>query len=323
MKKHQVTKKKYPLEHSPLYKLSSKRRLAELLGVEYSQIANLQKSGLTSQYNIYTDKKTQRFITQPLDDLEKIHQKLLKFCVRIQLPDYIHSAVKRKSYKTNAEAHLKATRFVKIDIKKFFPTVKFQYVHFFFLSTLKCSPDISVILAKLCTVSTKLGTHLPTGSCISPVLSFLANQNLFDNIQKLSNQYGCTFTLYVDDITISGPNANSELLTLVANEIHKHGYKHHKYKVYNQVPAKITGLFINNGNLQLPHDRRKKIRDLSKALEFGVTLKKSKILASLIGRLSEAEQVNSRYRLQRLNILNKYKQVWREVVQSRAAKIKK
>lgn len=214
--------------------------------------------------------------------------------------------------------HIIGKNVLKVDIKKFFPNVKFQYIYNFFYITLKCSPDISTILAKLCTVETsKYGTHLPTGSCISPVLSFLANQVLFDSIYTLCAKNGCIFTLYVDDIIISGDNASKDLLNCVVKIIFMHGYGYHKIKIYRSIPAKITGLIVSNGLLNLPYIRSKKIRELNDAVNIAEGSLKPKLLASLVGRLSEAEQIEPKYKKIRIHVLNKHAAEWAAIVQTR------
>lgn len=309
--------KRYPLEQSPFFRLSNKKRLAELLGVECQELNNFSKSTLPTQYNIFTDRQTLRFITEPVDELLVVHKKLLKLLVRIAPPNYIHSATRKRSYKTNAEAHINSENIIKIDIKKFFPSVKFHYIHNFFSNTLLCSPDIAFILARLCTVQTKKhGVHLPTGSCISPILSFLANQRLFDSINEKCSELGCIFTLYVDDITVSGSEANSKLLTSIAQITFNHGYGYHKFKIYHSVPAKVTGLMVHNGKLAIPHLRAKRIRELEEALKVTVD-NRSKILSSLVGRLSEAEQINPAYKTKRLKVMALNKPEWDSVVADR------
>lgn len=311
---------RYELEKSPLFRLSNKKKLAELLRIDLRAITNLEKSGLARQYNSFIDKESRRYITEPVGDLAKVHRQLLRFFVRFSPPDYVHSAVKRRSYKTNAFAHRGGNVVLKIDIKKFFQSVKFDCIHDFFLRRLECAPDIATILAKLCVVETeKYGVHLPTGSCISPVLSFLANQPLFDRIRQLSDSYGCVFTLYVDDITISGKKANTHLLNLVATEIFKRGYRYHKINVSSSESALITGLIVRGGKLHLPHERVKKIRDLIKLLGFSAEAK-DRILASLVGRLSEAEQIEVKYKTIRLHVVTKYASDWSKIVARRASK---
>ncbi|MBW8371222.1 MAG: reverse transcriptase family protein [Thiobacillus sp.] len=316
---------RYEIERSPLYKLSSKRKLSELLEVELTTLSSLEKSGLTSQYRIFKDRKTRRVITEPIEQLAVIHKQLLKLFSRIAPPSYVHSAIKKRSYKTNAEQHKDPANVLKIDVKKFFPSIKFSHIHDFFLNGLCCSKDIAVILSKLCTVQTvKHGVHLPTGSCISPILSFLANRRMFDAVKKICDREGCVFTVYVDDITVSGVNATRALLSEITTVIHKHGYQYHKIKTYHGQPALVTGLVVADGRLRLPHERAKKIRELSKALKALRASKstplRSKMLASLVGRLSEAEHINKAYKPLRQKILSSYSAEWSGVIAYRLRK---
>lgn len=321
--KKQVVHNKYEIELSPLYKLSSKKKLAALIGIDAATLANLDKSGLTSKYKIYREKKTGRFITEPIDETKTVHERLLKFITRIATPSYIHSAVKKRSYFTNAEVHISAENILKIDIKKFYPSVKFGYVYDFFKNQLKCSSDIATILAKICTVVTNnYGSHLPTGSCLSPILSFWANRPLFESIQNIALKNNCNFSLYVDDITISGTKDPQGILNEIAKLIFNYGYQYHKIKIYRKVPAKITGLIIHNGSISLPHCRAMKIRDLQKTLRISKGNLRPALLASLVGRLSEAEQINPHYKTVRKNTIALYKQEWSIVVARRARKAK-
>lgn len=317
-------KKTYDIKYSPLYKLSTKRKLADLLGAEISSISAPTRSGLVTQYNIFKCKQTLRFITEPRGDLRLIHKRLLKLFSRIETSDYVHSAVKKRSYLTNAHSHISNLNVLKVDIKKFFPSVKFHHIQNFFLNTLCCAPDVATILAKICTVETKLhGIHLPTGSCISPILSYLVNQRLFDKISSMCATDGCIFTVYVDDVTISGVNASRALLSRVAVLIHNSGYGYHKIKTYNAIPATVTGVVISNGKLCLPHIRAMRIRQVADALSCATSTLKTKLLASLVGRLSEAEQIDPAFRHQRANVLSEYSTEWQYVIAERASKAKK
>ncbi len=313
---------RYELEQSPLYKLSNKRKLADLLVLDNSEMSIQGISILTSQYRIFCDRESKRFITEPIDKLVLIHKRLLNLLRRITPPAYVHSAIKKRSYLTNATHHIDAENLLKIDIKKFFPSIKFRYIYDFFFDVLLCSKDIATILSKLCTVQTeKYGVHLPTGSCISPILSFWVNRTLFDKLLRISERYGCKFTVYVDDITISGTNATKELLNLIALEIHNHGYKYHKIKIFYNEPALVTGLVVTNGKLNLPHKRVQMIRELANMLNvIKDRATRIKYLASLIGRLSEAEQINPSFKKMRYKIMAKYSNEWLSIVKHRQMK---
>lgn len=313
-------RKSYAISSSPFFGLSSKKKLSELLGVSLHVITDLRQSGLHRQYRIFKDRKTQRLITEPVGELLRVHQKILKLFKRIQPPAYLHSAIKKRSYKTNAEAHLENRRTLKIDLKKFFPSIRFHHVYGFFLKNMQCSSDIATILANLCTANTKNhGTHLPTGSCISPLLSYWINQSLFDQLHDITSQEGCRMTLYVDDITISGEKATPEFLNKIAIAINSYGYKYHKVACYGNGVATITGLIVNEGRLELPHARAQKIRSLEKELmETENDIDRKRILNSLMGRLAEAEQIVPAYTEKKNKIMKLFENVWDDIVQERA-----
>lgn len=315
----QSKRKTYSFDKSPLYKLSSKRKLANLLGIQLNELNAFLKQPPDYNYRIYRDKETRRFITEPISVRLKIHKSILKLISRISPPAYIHSAFKNRSYKTNAEYHLSGSNLFTIDIKKFFPSIQFETLHSYFFNKLKCSIDIATILAKLCTVRTKLyGVHLPTGSCISPILSFFVNQRLFNDIEQLCLNEGCAFSVYVDDITVSGENATSQLLNKIALKIHNAGYRYHKIKTFKATPATITGLIVFKGKLDIPHIRKKRIRVLMEALvNTSSPHIKQQILASLIGRLSEVEQVLPQYKNIRLKLLLEYSKDWQVIKDKR------
>jgi len=314
---------KYSINSSPFFELSNKRKLANLLSIDVS-ILSLGTSKVDLEYKTYVDKKTNRFIQEPYGHLLTIQRRILKFLSRIETPAYLHSAIKKRSYKTNAEAHLLGGNVFKVDIVKFYGAVTFQRVHNFFLVDLKCSPDVATILTKLCTVKPNIGNaHLPTGSCLSPILSYLVCANLFKTIEAHCKEKECIFTLYVDDITVSGKNATPSLMMEIAKEISKNGFSSHKYKAYQNGPALVTGLIVKDGKLHLPHSRAKAIREAEKTLSLTVTPKiKANFLASLIGRLAEAEYIDVSYKIRRHKILEQYRDEWRMITEHRIAKAK-
>lgn len=315
--------KKYSLSNSPFFGLSNKRKLANLLSIDVS-VLTLATSKVDSEYKTYVDKKTNRFIQEPYGHLLAIQRRILKFLSRIETPPYLHSAIKKRSYKTNAEAHLTGGNVFKVDIVKFYGAVTFQRIYDFFFVDLECSTDIATILTKLCSVKPSVGNaHLPTGSCISPILSYLVCANLFAAIEEHCKASECVFTLYVDDITVSGKNATPVLMMKIATEISRNGFSSHKYKSYQGGSALVTGLIVKDGKLHLPHSRAKAIRDAEKTLSLTVTPKiKATFLASLIGRLAEAEYIDISYKIRRQRILEQYKDEWRMITEDRTAKTK-
>src|ERR1035441_510174 len=107
--------KRYPLNQSPLYKLHSRTKLAQHLGLtiqELNQVASSQDS-LYDRFSktIQKDGKTkERFIEHPKPRLRQIQKRLACLLDRIQPPDYIHSGFRGRSYISNALSHRSEVR---------------------------------------------------------------------------------------------------------------------------------------------------------------------------------------------------------------------
>ena len=65
---------------------------------------------------------------------------------------------------------------------------------------MKCSLDVSVILARICCDK----GALPQGSSSSPILSYWAYSEMWDEIHEIAQNAGNIFTLYIDDLSLSG-----------------------------------------------------------------------------------------------------------------------
>lgn len=87
--------KRYPIDKSPLYKLSNKRRLASIL---YTTLPELQKLVRRQdnylKFEINPDSDRSRPVETPKSRMERIHRRLFKLLSRIEPPDYLHSGVK-------------------------------------------------------------------------------------------------------------------------------------------------------------------------------------------------------------------------------------
>lgn len=296
--------RKYSIDQSPLYKLNSRRRLAELLGVSPQELEELANNPDNERYRVFelpavTDpfskQRKERAVQCPNNGLIPVHDTLFKFLSRVQTPEYLHSAVAGRSYISNARQHISGTRAIKLDIRRFFPSVKQRTIHRCFLEQFKCSQDVSAILAKLCTYN----GVLPTGSPISPVLSFHAHRALFDEISALAESENLVFTCYIDDVVLSGNNASARLIPRVRALIHKHGLEAHPSKsvAYRKGSAKlITGVVIRNGVIMVPHERLQRIRRLRAAVNGKRRDDQDKLLEKYVGMLGEVSQIDFRFR---------------------------
>jgi hypothetical protein len=118
-----------------------------------------EDAGNFRHFNLTNEKGKSRAIQWPKRRLQSIHARVHTLLSRVAVPEYLHSAVKGRSYVSNAAAHAGAASVVKIDVKKFFPSVSRAAIFRFFEQSLKCRRDVAGLLADILTYN----GHLPTG----------------------------------------------------------------------------------------------------------------------------------------------------------------
>ena len=284
------THKRVPVRASALFRLTSPRRLAEKLLVPCSTLERLVNAG-DDNYLVRPDRKSGRIIEEPKPRLKLIHKRFAHLLAQIETPDYLHSGVKGRSYITNANAHGAEHSCIKLDIKKFFPSTSSHYVQRFFEEVLEYPPDVASRAKRLLTY----GGHLPTGGNASTILSFWAYKPMFDEIEALAKDHQCEFTLYVDDMSITGQFANRKCQQAARKIVARYALRAHKAKTFSPgQPRVLTGIAKTRRGPELPHRRAKGIAQLEQQEALALTdADKLKILPSLIGKLSEATIVDS------------------------------
>ena len=247
------THKRVPLKGSALFRLTSPRRLAEMLLVPRATLERLVEAG-DDNYLVRPDRKSGRIIEEPKPQLKLIHQRFARLLAQIETPDYLHSGVKGRSYITNANAHGADDACVKL--KKFFPSSSSHHVQRFFEDVLEYPPDVASRAKQLLTHD----GHLPTGGNASPILSFWAYKPMFDEIDTLARENDCEFTLYVDDMSITGVFANRKFQQAARKIIARYGLRAHKAKTFSpNQPRVLTGIAKTRRGREVPHRRAKGI----------------------------------------------------------------
>nr|WP_298897143.1 reverse transcriptase family protein [uncultured Altererythrobacter sp.] len=276
-----------PLERSHLYGIHSTHLLAKKLGYPLSDLERLANK---AKYRIFNLKVSGRLVQEPPPPLQSLHRKVHRYLSRIEAPDYLHSAVKGRSYISNAKAHIGLGSMIKIDVKRFFPSVPQHRVMHFFRDIMNCSGDVAGLLANLLC----LDGRLPTGSSASPIVSYYAFKEMFDQIEDICRANGLRMTCYVDDITVSGRGASRGVLNEVRMIISKSGLGAHKAKFFDTArPKEVTGVMVKGNSIDLPFSRWKAIRDSIRELESAETNEaKLGLYPSLISRLHEASQID-------------------------------
>lgn len=265
-----------------LYGIKRKRDIRVLLKINskknISQICNL--------YKPYIANKGKKRLIEPIDskELKSIQKRIQILLKDIKYDENIFSGIPGKSYIDNGLYHLESKYVVALDINKFFPNISREKVYKFFKNKLMNSSDVAEILTDLCTVNLeKISNldnnvldylkdnkihqmkHIPTGSSISCIMSYLSNIDMFNEISNVAKISGCKVSIYVDDVVISSNKMiNNEIINKIISIIKRNGYKIQKKKLkkyYSNEFKRVTGNIISkDGNkLVLPNKIRYRI----------------------------------------------------------------
>ena len=265
-----------------LYGIKRKRDIRVLLKINskknISQICNL--------YKPYIANKGKKRLIEPIDskELKSIQKRIQILLKDIKYDENIFSGIPGKSYIDNGLYHLESKYVVALDINKFFPNISREKVYKFFKNKLMNSSDVAEILTDLCTVNLeKISNldnnvldylkdnkihqmkHIPTGSSISCIMSYLSNIDMFNEISNVAKISGCKVSIYMDDVVISSNKMiNNEIINKIISIIKRNGYNIQKKKLkkyYSNEFKRVTGNIISkDGNkLVLPNKIRYRI----------------------------------------------------------------
>lgn len=291
--------KKIQINQSPFYKLSSKRKLADILGIN---IAFLKKFNVSrSNYNTWEQFKKngvdKRPVEEPKPQLKFIQKKIHRHLSKIETPDFLMSGKKNCSYITNAEAHKENGHVLCMDLASFYQTAQKKYISSAFKFFFKMPDDIALLLTDLVVIPNPQKSnefYIPTGSPCSQTVIFWAYRQTFEKINALCLTKNVKFSLYVDDITLSSKTKIpqklfDDIVSLCQNVGLK--IKAEKTKKYKPNEYKnITGCIVTpKGILKVPNIRRKKLIDTVNQLKKEP--ENTNLKNSLKGQLLSVQQI--------------------------------
>ena len=260
--KNKAPIRKYDITQCALYKCRTKKRLEHLLCLEPGGLKIIDS--IIGYHKFEIDKKhsdEKREITAPDKTLKAIQRRILYLLHRVIRPEWLISGEKQKCYINNGKAHIDGKYVLTVDIKKFYDNCTREPVYQFFVQKMKTSPDVAKKLTDIITYN----GGIPTGCPTSQIMAFYAYSDMFSEISDLAKQFGCKFTLYVDDMTFSSkepfsPNQLSEMIDCV---LRKYGHKPKYCKVRYYGPSDykpITGTVVTpEHSLVVPNGLQKTI----------------------------------------------------------------
>lgn len=242
-KKKVKANKAYSLNQCRLYKVTGLKKLCSILKINEEELNLLIESHENSSfYNCYVNKDG-RLIQEPKKLMYRVHNRIANLLSRIKTPEYIHYSKKGRSHISNAEVHLHSKQLITFDIKSYYASISSESIRVFFRHKLKCEQDIASLLSRLCTFN----GSLPTGSQVSVYLCNLVNLDMFDEMNSQCEMFEQKFTVYADDITISGMSVNQSHYNVMSKILKRYSYeiKESKTKRFtaNRVPV-VTGIAL-------------------------------------------------------------------------------
>jgi Reverse transcriptase (RNA-dependent DNA polymerase) len=152
--------------------------------------------------------KSLRPVDDPRRELKVVQRRISELLARIMPPKFLFCPVKRRSHVSNAQQHRDGPVVHSFDVKKYFPSTPSRRVYWFFHQVMGCSTDVAAVLAKVACCD----GHLPTGSPLSPIMAYHAHMDVWEEVARIAQKNGCVMTVYIDDVTLSGPKAPAALV---------------------------------------------------------------------------------------------------------------
>ncbi|WP_207178043.1 reverse transcriptase family protein [Methylobacterium indicum] len=285
--------KRYALDQSPLYKLRNRKKLAEILHISARDLRFLSKNANALYHEFQIKKKDGgvRGVENPSRPLKLVQANLARLLARIAPPDYLFCPVKGRCYVTNAARH-RGQRVVRcLDVRKYFPSTSSKRVFWFFHKIMKCEADIAATLTSL---STYQG-HLPTGSPLSPMLAYYAHYDVWQTIADICAYHNYNLSVYIDDVTVSGPSVSAVAMWQIKTAIHRSGLRYHKEKFFHGRPSEITGVIVAGDKLSAPNRQLKKIASTKRQIKISRRPDdNAKLKEQLTGLNGQIKQIASR-----------------------------
>jgi RNA-directed DNA polymerase len=245
--------------------LQTRSDIANILEITEQQLKQhlyITRSQLRYKYFVIKKRSGgKRVIMAPITPL-KIIQRKLNYILQLiyKTKPSVHGFTKERSIVTNASIHVGCRLILNLDLKDFFPSINFGRVRGMFLGKpYFLNKEVATCLAQIVCHE----NQLPQGAPTSPVVSNMICAQMDAQLQKLARKYGCLYTRYADDITLStyesrfprqivtftDDSQEVKLSSELTNVITNNGFIINEDKVRLQAPHRrqeVTGLVINN-----------------------------------------------------------------------------
>lgn len=279
--------------------LSDAADLAKALGISLSRLRwlSFHRRGATlvhyHRYGIPKKSGGIRAISAPKPALADCQRWIFEHIIgRLPVTEYAHGFVEGRSCVSNARAHVGRKVLLNLDLKEFFPSIRFSRVRGLY-KAFGYSGMVATLLALLCTEPPRVAgaiagdprqrvfhvalgeRSLPQGACTSPAITNLICKRLDHRLAGLARRFGFNFTRYADDLSFSGDErgAVGRLLGAVRHVLKSEGFVEHPEKTQIMGSGRrqeVTGLTVNQAVGLAREDKRRLRAMLHNAARYGL-----------------------------------------------------
>lgn len=259
---------KLPLNNPQHTKILSLNHLARILKEDKNVLLTIARNAPRYYEPFDRFKKTEkdgterwRHIDNPTGALKEMQDRINKYIlpeIVKELPEYLAGGMPGRSIVRNAYPHIGKELIVGMDLEKCFENVGHEKIYAVWRG-LGCGRDVASVLTQL----TTLQNRLPQGSPASTILCNLALSGMAEEINTLAKTKGCDFTLYIDDVTVSGTKtATRSMMSDIMACIKRADMKVNRTKTHlapSNRSQDITGVNVN-GSQSISNAKYQKIR---------------------------------------------------------------
>lgn len=281
------------------------RRLERLLGLSrnYIRAAAASVGGNYSPFEKLSKPRPfqrkpapskRRRIDNPSTGLKRVQSLIAERLLQpLCLPSHICGGIRGKKVLDNVALHKNSRVLVKIDIKRFFPSITNKHVYAVWSELLNCSPEISGLLTRLTTFE----RHLPQGAPTSTMLANLVLYSCDGAIRDECTRWNIQYSSWIDDLAFSS-NDPRPVIKVVVRVLRQHGFRVSRKKLEIASPSVrrvLNGVVLGRG-LGVPPERLSRIRSgIHKLAEGHVpAMQIERYVRSLRGSIAQIKPISAK-----------------------------
>ncbi|BCM85129.1 hypothetical protein mvi_35900 [Methylobacterium indicum] len=127
------------------------------------------------------------------------------------------------------------------------------------------------------------------------MLAYYAHYDVWQTIADICAYHNYNLSVYIDDVTVSGPSVSAVAMWQIKTAIHRSGLRYHKEKFFHGRPSEITGVIVAGDKLSAPNRQLKKIASTKRQIKISRRPDdNAKLKEQLTGLNGQIKQIASR-----------------------------